>query len=75
MRIALSINRLGLSMQPMSQALQEYAAMATHYRKIHKMLSLREGERIQMLARLGYTKDVQPSPRWALSTRIKHSNV
>ena len=75
MRIALSVTRLGLSMQPMSQALQEYTAMETHYRKIHTMLNLREGERIQMLARLGYTKDVQPSPRWALSTRIKHSNV
>jgi hypothetical protein len=29
------------------------------------------GERVQMLARLGYADEVQPSPRWALSTSIR----
>ena len=75
MRIALSATRQGLSMQPMSQALQEYAAMQPYYKQIHALLSKHNGERIQMLARLGYTKDIAPSPRWALSTRIKHNDV
>lgn len=75
MRVALSVTSLGLSMQPMSQALQEYSAMESYYNQIHTMLSQHSGERIQMLARLGYSKEVQPSPRWALSTRIKHSDA
>jgi len=70
-RVALRATGLGLAMQPMSQALQEYAAMQPHYEKVHALLSQGAQERIQMLARLGYADDVQAAPRWALSTRIK----
>ncbi len=70
LRVALSVTRLGLSMQPMSQALQEYTAMKPHYEKAHLMLTDGPEERVQMLARLGYSKTVAPSPRWALPTRI-----
>ncbi len=70
MRIALRVTSLGLSMQPMSQALQEYETMQPHYQQIHTMLTKKGGERIQMLARLGYAKEVSPSPRWPLSTKI-----
>lgn len=73
LRVALRVTSLGLAMQPMSQALQEYTAMQSHYEQIHAMLTQGGDERIQMLARLGYAEAVQPSPRWALSTRIKRS--
>ena len=71
LRVALRVTSLGLSMQPMSQALQEYPAMQPHYQKIHSMLTDHSGERVQMLARLGYTEIIAPSPRWPLATRIK----
>ena len=55
----------------MSQALQEYAAMEPHYQQLHRMLTNKPSERVQMLARLGYADEDQPSPRWPLSTRMK----
>ncbi len=73
MRIALEVTRAGLSMQPMSQALQEYPAMQPHYKQIHGLLAKENGERVQMLARLGYAAEVGPSPRWDLTTRITTS--
>lgn len=71
LRVALRVTDLGLAMQPMSQALQEYPAMQPHYDQIHAMLTEGSGERVQMLARLGYGEEVPPAPRWGLSTRIK----
>ena len=71
LRVALRVTSLGLAMQPMSQALQEYAAMQSHYEQVHAMLTEGGDERIQMLARLGYAEEVSPAPRWELSTRIK----
>jgi hypothetical protein len=71
LRVALRVTSLGLTMQPMSQALQEYPAMQPYYNKIHSMLNDGTEERVQMLARLGYAEKIAPSPRWALSTRIK----
>jgi len=72
MRIALKATGEGLAMQPMSQALQEYAAMIPYYDSVHDRLTSGTGERVQMLARLGYPMDVVgPSPRWPLATRIK----
>lgn len=73
LRVALRATSLELSMQPMSQALQEYVAMQPHYERIHAMLTRGDDERIQMLARLGYAEQTRPAPRWALSTRIRHS--
>ena len=73
LRVALRVTSLGLAMQPMSQALQEYAAMQPHYENVHALLAQGAEERVQMLARLGYADKVQPAPRWALSTRIKPS--
>jgi hypothetical protein len=73
LRVALRVTNLGLAMQPMSQALQEYPAMQPYYKKIHSMLTDGTEERVQMLARLGYAAKIAPSPRWALSTRIRAS--
>ncbi|MCP4010402.1 MAG: twin-arginine translocation pathway signal protein [Proteobacteria bacterium] len=73
MRIALGVTSFGLTMQPMSQALQEYAAMKPHYEQVHQMLTRDGEERVQMLARIGYAKKTSPSPRWPLSTRIRQT--
>ena len=70
LRVALRVTSLGLAMQPMSQALQEYAAMQVYYKKVHSMLTGGGEERVQMLARLGYAEMISPSPRWALISRI-----
>ena len=70
MRVALRVTSLGLAMQPMSQALQEYAAMQPHYDNVHRILTQGGEERVQMLARLGFADEVQAAPRWGLSTRI-----
>ena len=73
MRIALQATGDGLAMQPMSQALQEYAAMTPYFETIHDRLTDRPGERVQMLARLGFSGDAGAAPRWPLETRIKES--
>lgn len=72
-RIALQAAADGLAMQPMSQALQEYAAMAPYYETVHAALTKQSGERVQMLARLGYAAAEGPAPRWPLETRLKVS--
>jgi len=73
MRIALQATADNLAMQPMSQALQEYAAMTPYFDTIHESLTDQPGERVQMLARIGYAKDGGPAPRWPLETRLKES--
>ncbi len=73
MRVSLQAKASGLSMQPMSQTLQEYSEMAPSYQIVHDKLTDKPGERVQMLARLGYAKDVGPAPRWPLETRLKGS--
>lgn len=73
MRVSLQAAADGLAMQPMSQALQEYSAMAPFYETVHNKLADRAGERVQMLARLGYAKFADPAPRWPLETRLKNS--
>ena len=68
-RLHLAATGLGLSMQPVSQALQEYPEMGGYFEKVHKMLA-KPGERVQMLGRLGYGPAIHPSPRWPMETRI-----
>ena len=41
----------------MSQALQEYAAVVQYYKTNHDRFANQPGERMQMLARLGFAKD------------------
>lgn len=71
MRLNLATTALGLGLQPLSQALQEYPEMAAHYRAIHNRLAP-EGGTVQMFARLGYGKTVGPSPRWPLESIVRH---
>lgn len=69
MRLQLAATGQGLSMQPMSQALQEYAQMDEVFAELHRMLRP-QGGRVQMLARMGYGPAQRPAPRWPLQDRI-----
>ena len=55
------------------QQLQEYSAMQPHFQKAHSLLTNIPGERVQMLARLGYAAMISPAPRWGLATRLRSS--
>jgi len=68
-RLNLQATAQGVSLHPVSQALQEYPEMAEHYASAHAMLA-ETGQTVQMLGRLGYGPDVAPSPRWPLDARI-----
>ena len=70
LRLNLATTSLGLSLHPVSQALQEYPEMAEHYQAIHALLA-KPGETIQMLGRLGYGPQIPPSPRWPLEKKIR----
>lgn len=70
-RLNLKTTEMGLSLHPVSQALQEYPEMAQQYRNIHDLLA-KPGETVQMLGRLGYGQDVPPSPRWPLEAKLKN---
>ncbi len=62
-RFVLEAHRLGLVLQPMSQALEEYPEMEEPYRRIHQEYTP-DGETIQMLFRVGRpTKPAPPSMR------------
>ncbi|GHC54285.1 Acg family FMN-binding oxidoreductase [Neogemmobacter tilapiae] len=69
LRLHLAATAAGLSLQPLSQALQEFPEMAGPYRDIHARLAPNGGT-VQMLGRIGFGPEVGPSPRWPLETRI-----
>jgi hypothetical protein len=58
---------LGLSVQPLSQALQEFPEMSPAYDRAHEMLAHQAGATVQMLARLGRAPVQPPAPRLALA--------
>jgi hypothetical protein len=71
LRINLAATGLGLSVHPVSQALQEFPEMAEHYAEAQAMLG--QGGLVQMLGRLGYGPAVPPTPRWPAATRIRRA--
>lgn len=71
LRLNLAATGLGLSLHPVSQALQEYPEMAEQRAAIHAMLA-QPGETVQMLGRLGRAPAQPRTPRWPLETRIRH---
>jgi hypothetical protein len=70
LRVNLAATAAGLSVHPISQALQEFPEVAGPYREMHAAIAP-DGARVQMLARLGYAAPVPPTPRWAVETRIR----
>lgn len=63
-RAQLAATAQGLSMQPLSQALQEYPEQAEPYAAIHALLDAPQPQQtVQMWTRLGYAPVIGPSPR------------
>lgn len=69
LRLNLAACGLGLGFQPLSQALQEYEAMASLYAEAHDRLAP-QGGRVQMIARLGHGAQPARTPRWPLESRM-----
>ncbi|GJL80936.1 MAG: hypothetical protein DHS20C01_05700 [marine bacterium B5-7] len=68
-RVNLAATIQGLSLHPISQALQEYPEMKEFHEALHMRLAP-QGQTVQMLGRLGYAEPIDPSPRWPLSVKI-----
>jgi len=70
-RLQLAATAQGLSMQPLSQALQEYPEQRVPYAGIHRLLgATASGQTVQMWARLGYAPKINPAPRRRLQDFI-----
>ncbi|MEX0338963.1 MAG: twin-arginine translocation pathway signal protein [Arenibacterium sp.] len=69
-RLNLAATAMGLGVQPMSQALQEFPEMDALYSQAHDLLAP-EGGTVQMLGRLGYGPEVAQSPRWPLEAKLR----
>lgn len=70
-RVQLAATAHGLSMQPVSQALQEYPEQARCYADIHGLLqAVPPLQTVQMWARLGYAPPVGPAPRRGVDAHI-----
>lgn len=69
MRLNLTATVLGLSLHPVSQALQEFPEMRAHYDEVHAMFAP-DGGTVQMLGRLGYGPATPPAPRWPLADKV-----
>jgi hypothetical protein len=72
LRLNLMTTQQGLALQPVSQSLQEYPEMQSHYQRVHELLAAR-GETVQMLGRLGYAAAVARTPRWSLNEKISNT--
>lgn len=71
LRLHLKITEMGLSLHPVSQALQEYPEMAKEFQLAHELLAP-EGHTVQMLGRLGIGGKRELTPRWSLEERMKN---
>lgn len=70
-RAQLAATAQGLSMHPLSQALQEYPEVQHLYREIHERLDAPSPRfTVQMWARLGHAPAVGPSPRRGLQAHV-----
>jgi Nitroreductase family len=69
-RATLRAAELGLAMHPLSQSLQEYPEMERHLAAVHRLLGANAGERVQMLARVGFAPDVPPAARYPMDAHF-----
>jgi hypothetical protein len=71
-RVQLAATGLGLAIQPLSQALQEYPEQQRPYEEIHALVGAsRPTQTVQMWARIGYAPAVSPAPRRRLQAFIR----
>ena len=73
LRLQLKATELGLQVHPMSQAVQEFPEMKTHYDRVHELLVGRpaEEETVQMLCRVGYAPAQQHTPRRGVAAIVR----
>ena len=71
-RAQLAATAQGLSMHPLSQALQEYPEQKPHYQAVHQLLGAADrGHTVQMWTRLGYGPAIGPAPRRGLEAHVR----
>jgi hypothetical protein len=72
-RLQLAATAQGLSMHPLSQALQEYPEQAAHYQAAHQLMAAPRNT-VQMWTRLGQPGEAgQPSPRRGLEAHVRNA--
>jgi len=71
LRAQLAADELGLRFQPVSQVLQEYPQMNDLRREVEQLLGVAEPAKLQMLVRVGRTKQPGLSPRRGLASIIR----
>ena len=70
-RVQLAATAHGLAIQPLQQALQEYAEQARPYADIRVLLDAPAPQRtVQMWARVGYAPPVDPAPRRGVAAHV-----
>lgn len=70
-RAQLAATAHGLSMHPLSQALQEYPEQEKPYAAIHSLLGASQPNQVvQMWTRLGFAPAIEPAPRRELAEHI-----
>jgi hypothetical protein len=73
-RVQLAATALGLSLQPLQQALQEYPEQAEAHSAIRRLLGAQAPtQTVQMWARVGYAPPVGPAPRRGVEAHIVRS--
>lgn len=70
-RLALEAAARGLAMHPWSQALQEYPEMAELYAEMRTFTGATTEETLQMLVKIGYAAQVEPSARRGVDAILK----
>lgn len=69
MRLYLKVTEMGVSLHPVSQALQEYKEMTEEYNLAHQLLAPK-GHTVQLLLRMGFGPEPIATPRWPVESRI-----
>ena len=70
-RVQLAATQQGVVMQPLQQALQEYAEQAKPYADIRRLLGAgATTQTVQMWARVGFAPPVEPAPRRGIDAHI-----
>jgi hypothetical protein len=70
-RVELAAATSGVAIHPVSQALEDYPAMAESRRQLEALLAVGPPARVQMLFRLGYAGPQPPSPRRPLRAVLR----
>jgi hypothetical protein len=74
MRVHLAATAHGVALQPLQQALQEYAEQAVTHAQIRRLLGAdAPGQTLQMWARVGFAPAVPPAPRRPVDAFIQRT--